>query len=436
LKTKVLVCLLFLTNLINPSTHFAQDSATPVFISIESSLEKALELFRDGQLRESRRILNALDQAGQLNEDGYLALAYIEFWDGFPTRAKLHLGNISSGYQNIQDVEFLHLQIDNQLRFRLDLTYGATDDNQPLNTSHLRVDVSLFKNRYLNPDFSLVKYSFDTQGGIYHSIKFVGQNTIRTGLTGHSLNTSLGFYVDDDYGRFNLLGGVKYSHKLTSNIFVNGEVKREPYLHHNRNLASVFFTNQIIGGLRYEKENIYYSEIKYQRWIFADDNWQDIFSFYYVRNLLQVNAADFYIGYALNYSHANESRFIVGQNGINPEKMESVSGNYFPYYTPYHDQSHSIVLSGKLNAGKSLTATADLKYGVYSTAKQPFYFYPSDESLGVIMGTYDLKYNPLEISGKITYRISNRIELQAHYAYKRLKYYTLEELFTSLRIEI
>lgn len=121
----------------SPAAQIAQDSKYPLILSDENNLEKGLQLYRDGDLKESRQILNALDRAGRLNDDGRLVLAYIEFWDGFPSRANMHLSKISIEYHNVSDAEFLRLQIENQLRLKLDMSYGITEDNQPLSSNRV-----------------------------------------------------------------------------------------------------------------------------------------------------------------------------------------------------------------------------------------------------------------------------------------------------------
>jgi hypothetical protein len=422
--------------LVSTSTAFAQDLGVQVDANRNESVEQVSQLFRDGRLHESRKILYELIESGQITDDGYLMLAYIEFWDGYPSRALSHLNKISIGYHDVSSIQFLRMEIRNQQTGQISLSYTSKNDNQPLSSDQFSIGGTVYKNRFFNPLVNFDYLSFDAENKRINTIKILANNTFRTGLSGHAFTASFGLYSDDKIDNTAIIGGIRYSHRLTPKLYSDIEFAKEPYLYHYRSLLVPFFTYQFISGLRYYTDNRYYSEIKFQRWLYEDENHQDIFSFYFIQNILTQTRTNLYIGYSFSYSHADQSRFIIDQAESILPNTENISGVYFPYYTPNQDMSHSILLSTQSNVSSNITVDLAIKHGLYSTARQPFYYVEQSNPPTTSFATYDFQYYPLEISGKVVFRVSSSVALQGSYEYKRLKYYTTNDVFFVLRFFI
>lgn len=418
------------------SEHFGQDIAVSIGESGRDSIEYAGKLFEEGRLKEARSVLYTLDRTGQLSDDGYIMLAYIEFWDGKPGRAKNLLNRIDAGYHEMAGVQYLRNEIENQQTGQIQVAYNNKRDNQPLSSNQIRIVSSAYRNKYIHPEIDAMFYSFDTESGTINSLDLKVNNTFRTGLTGHSLAVAMGIYSDSAFDFTEIIGGIKYTHRFTGRFYSDVEFTKEPYLYHYRNLTTPFYTYQFIGGLRYFINNRFYSEFKLQRWIFEDENHQDILSFYYVQNILNSTRSNLYIGYAFSYSTAQQSRFIPEQPEVNTSNTLLISGIYFPYYTPNQDRTHSIILSTESDLTKRVSANLSLKYGIYATARQPFYYIGQSTPSTIEFDTYNFQHHPFELSGGATFSINRSLSIYGKYEYKQLKYYTTNDFVMTLRILI
>lgn len=418
------------------SEHLGQDIAVSIGESGSDSIQYARKLFQEGRLKEARSVLYAIDRTSQLSDDGYIMLAYIEFWDGKPDRAKILLNRIDAGYHDMTGVQYLRNEIENQQTGQIHVAYNNKRDNQPLSSNQYRIGASAYRNKYFHPEIDALFYSFDTESGTIKTLDLKVNNTFRTGLTGHSFAVAMGIYSDSAFDFTEIIGNIKYTHRFTGRLYSDVEFKKEPYLYHYRNLTTPFYTFQIIGGLRYFIDNRFYSELKLQRWIFEDDNHQDILSFYYVKNFLNSTRSNLYIGYAFSYSTAQQSRFIPEKPEVISSNTLLISGVYFPYYTPNQDMSHSIILSTESDLTKRGSANLSLKYGLYATARQPFYYVGQSSPSTIEFDTYNFQFHPFEISGGATFSINRSLSIQGKYEYKHLKYYTTNDLVITLRILI
>jgi hypothetical protein len=436
LRFLLFINIVFAIVFLNASVHFGQNATLSNRELDRDTIEYASQLFREGRLKESRSVLNELRRTDQITDDGYLMLAYIEFWDGYPSRAKNLLNRIHADYHDIVGVEYLRNEIENQQIGQINIAYINKSDNQPLHSEQIRIGASVYRNKYIHPVLDATYYSFDTAIETVNSIRLMANNTFRTGLTGHSLGVSMGLYADNSFDIIELIGSIKYTHRFTGKLYSDVEFTKEPYLYHYQNVAAPFFTYQFISGLRYYSDNRYYSELKYQRWLYEDENYQDILSIYFVQNTLKKTGTNLYIGYAFSYSNANQSRYVIDQ----PESINTnttlVKGVYFPYYTPNQDMAHSILLSIESDIKKTISANLALKYGVYAFARQPYYYVEMNNPSTIIFETYNFEHHPFEISGGADFLLSRSLSIHARYEYKRLKYYTTNDLFLTLRVFI
>jgi len=186
--------------------------------------------------------------------------------------------------------------------------------------------------------------------------------------------------------------------RLPHHLVLRLRGEREPYFHTLASLATPIETSTGVALLEWKGPRGALGEAAAERQRYADDN--AIMSAYawFLTPVSKSRSAELQAGYAFSTQDADRNRFVLArprQQFPASDPRFDLRGRYWPYHTPDHLMTHSVLLAATTRLGSTHTLRTNASFGVLATDRGPvLYPNPPGSSADVGRTSYRRNFHP------------------------------------------
>jgi tetratricopeptide (TPR) repeat protein len=399
-------------------------------------LDYARLLFELNELSKAREVLEDYLKTDKTNSEAINMMGTIFYWQGKPGVAIRYFESVLDKYPgNEWALKYVNEIKENTSPF-IHLNSIYSDDTQPLQTAGISIETGKYFSFLLDPKLKIQFNQFSNTLEKEHAYSIVLNNNISILKIKTDILVSAGAYRSPIGNSTNLIGGIKLNKHIFKYFTFSGLVERKPYLLTLRSLNKNILSNNYSGSLIYFKETSWNGQIEYAIQEFPDNNKVNNFNAWLLSPQIRFSKFAIALGYGFSLSDSEQNRFSP-VNSISEiiSGIDMIEGVYDPYFTPRNQHIHSAICNLSIDISKSFTISTNTVYGFYATTDNP-YFYLDKNSNGELFINREfanLKFEPMEIAGRINWKLSKRFNLHALYSHLKTFYYTNNSIELGLK---
>ena len=277
-------------------------------------------------------------------------------------------------------------------------TAEFTNDTQPMSLWQPTISGGWYNSHFLNLTFTTNYQNFSANSTISNMTGLNIQNSFIFPKAGFKANVSAGYIYTFINKNIDFTWGLNIDKKISKHIHIKMEGERSPYTYTIASINNPFLRNR------------------------------------YSVSVFKIN-----IGYAFNYSNANESRYVPEQSLdeilTDYDSLNQITGIYDPYYTPHSQFSNSILANIFIAPTKNMNIKLHASVGVFARILNPYFYL--DKTNGIIKierDFYKESFTPLNLGINLNADLSNKIQLDASYQFLQTVYYNTNNFKLGLKI--
>jgi tetratricopeptide (TPR) repeat protein len=403
-------------------------------------LDYAIKLVDNGEIEKAKPLLDLYKKYDPGSNDLRLVNAKLAYWEGDYATALQLLNNESLKKEKPNETQSLKEEVLAAKSPWLRVNADCMKDDQPLQVITPGLDAGLYVNTFFSPFVSVSNPVFKTDSASTSSVGVQLGNKFQF-IKSHCLLTIHGGFMQlPDHTRTGT-GGIEITKTSFKHFEITAEASRQPYLVTISSLSGevvlVRFAlnagwnntsswNGRIGGSLddFNRDNNYIYNLS--AWLFAPP--------------LKFRSFRLRLGYAYGYSHAKESRYMARESiksiVSNYPNNKVVSGIYDPYFTPNHQQVHSVLVNVSYHWDKRLSLGLNTSIGFIGKTDDPYLFLnkSSNNELFIDRGYSTVNFHPHKLDASVLYRVFPKCALKATYSFLTNNFYTRHAAGLSLII--
>lgn len=403
-------------------------------------LDYALKLVEAGDIEKARPILEQYKKYDPASNDLRLADARIAYWEGDYETALQFLNNESLKKEKQKETKSLKEEILAARSPWLRVNAAYIQDDQPLQVITPEIEAGMFVNNLLSPAVSVYDALYGTDTSSSASLGVLAGNKFQFFKSHCMLSIRGGLVQLPDKTKTGVINA-EISKISFKHLEVNAQVSRMPYLVTVSSISGKVVPYHFGLNAGWNNSATWNGKVAMSMEQFANDN-------NYIYNLsawlftppARLSALQFRLGYAYGYSHSKESRYVARESVktivANYLTTKTITGIYDPYFTPNHQQVHSVLFNMSYNQNKKLMFGLNASIGFMGKTNDPYLFLDktSSNELVVNRGYSQVNFYPNKLDAYIVYKLTPKSSLKATYSFLNNNFYTRHTAGLSLII--
>ncbi len=277
-------------------------------------------------------------------------------------------------------------------------------------------------------------------------------DSTRSGMEGFTLKNSFilpdiglkatvgagGFYTAINK-RLEFTWSVGVDQRLTKNLHVKAGAEKSPYTYTLASIVSPFLSNKYNASLSYKSAEGWNASAGYLGEFFPDTNHVQTAYAWLLSPTLKFSVFRVNVGYAFNYSHAKESRYVSEQSLddilTNYDSTKQITGVYNPYFTPSHQFSNSLLANVFILPSAQIKIKLHASVGLFSRTMNPYLYLDKKQGNTVIKrGFYQDSFLPLDLGVNVDYHPGRKTAFYISYQYLQTFYYNTHNFNVGLKL--
>jgi Tfp pilus assembly protein PilF len=385
-------------------------------------MDYARLLYEMGEIDKVVILMSKFMDTDSTNVEFLLMQANISFWKGNLNNSRKKIDKIQEIYPNTAITNSLTQQIKELTAFNIKTNFEYQTDSQPLDYFAEHIVLSKYKSRYLNAKLEISNYNFSPQKEQAFILKL--SNQFYFDKLKLVANVTGGFYKNFSE-KTDWIGGINITHKLRPNLSLNLGYSKESLLSALPSTAFNLTHQDVFGGIDYNNK-LLIVHAGYKEQFFKDDNIIKSIGSWILSQPMKIRKFNFQFGYSYSYTDAKDILFFFDNQGL---------GVYDPYFTPKEQEIHSGLFIVNYKPTTKISFEAKVNYGFTATVRNPYPLQVTATSIE-IGGFYDETFTPVELTGNIKYRFSNRLTAKITYTNQETFFYKRENINLGLNFNI
>jgi tetratricopeptide (TPR) repeat protein len=310
----------------------------------------------------------------------------------------------------------------------LGMNVNFFSDNQPLQGCSPSVQSGFYLHPLASPYMKLSVPVFDTGGSLLPSAWIQAGNRSVFSKTKMSLDVSLGLIKFPAGNFYSWSGSAVLTKTFLYHLPVTLTVCRNPYFSTLGSVSAGIVEDHISLTARWDMINSWYGQATFDLAYYPYDK-SDIFtaSGWFFTPSLHFSVFKIRMGYGFAYSTSQSDNFVSTSTRslvyTDFLPYASLPGAYYPYFTPHHQQIHSLLLSIAVHPWKKWDIDIDGNLGVFAYADIP-YLYKFNGTNEISRGFVDgERFFPVQASAKVMYKMSPGMNIEADYSFCSTYYF-------------
>jgi hypothetical protein len=397
-------------------------------------LDYAISLLGTGNIKKSLSLLQECYNVDKYNTTTLFAMAQIYYWQLEFEEAKQKLYEIFLINPVDKKAIALAREIFKVESYQLNANMLYSYDDQPLNTIIPTIETSKFFNKYLNLTCSLQNPFFLTDDKKHNAIWLKLNNTFLFD-DNFKISANAGFLNFSNKNK--ITWKMNIEKKFFQNLLASARVEKIPYFYTLNSLNNNIFYKNFDFSIQWLQNNNWNFNANFIIYSFGDTNTITTCSGWLTSKPLNFNNFKLKFGYGYNYSSAKENTFVAEKTLseiINSAEYSQIKGIYNPYFTPYKQNIHSLILILNYNILKKINFETKFSIGLLAYTKNPYLYLDKNVNNEIIIlrDYYKRKFTPFDLSFNFNYDISDKVSLKATYMYNKNNFYTLQYISAGL----
>ncbi len=401
--------------------------------------EYALFLFNQERYDEAQELLllynnNQPDNAGVLS-----LLGITNYYLGNFKIAENYLKKSLKLNPNDKKTNEIYSEVSHIVNPWIKGTAEFTNDTQPMRLRQPTISGGWYNSHFLNLTFTTNYQNFSANSTISNMTGLNIQNSFIFPKAGFKANISAGYIYTFINKNFDFTWGLNIDKKISKHIHIKMEGERSPYTYTIASINNPFLRNRYSASLLVETPQSWNADIGYIGEYFPDTNSVQTAYAWLLSPVIKFSVFKINIGYAFNYSNANESRYVPKQSLdeilTDYDSLNQITGIYDPYYTPHSQFSNSILANIFIAPTKNMNIKLHASVGVFARILNPYFYL--DKTNGIIkieQDFYKESFTPLDLGINLNADLSNKIQLDASYQFLQTVYYNTNNFKLGLKI--
>lgn len=388
-------------------------------VSIDSTnknlqLDYARFLYKIGKINKVESILSRFLDKDSTNLEFLMMMANINFWKGNIRAARKYIARIKSIYPKTDITNTLENQINAQTATYIKTDFEYQTDSQPLDYIANHIVAGEYISKYLSPEIEISRYRFSPQKESALILKL--KNQFYFDKLKLAIKVTGGAYLNDS-DTSDWIGGVRFSKNLFKNASLDFGYSKDAYLGTIASTSLNLTYQSAFGELDYSNKWLLF-HAWYDLQFFKDNNEITSYGSWILSQPIKFRKFNFQLGYSYNYTDSKDVLFFFDNQGV---------GVYDPYFTPKEQVIHSGLFIVNYKPIKKLSIEAKLNYGFIGNIRNPYPIQATANSIE-IGGFYDATFTPIEITGNVEYRFSDRFSAKVTYIDQETFFYNRQNI--------
>lgn len=373
------------------------------------------------------------------NVEAQNMLATITFWQGKIANSKTQFNSVLQNYpSNEWALDYL-----SQLKLAtapyVKITGGYNSDTQPFSNSNGGLEAGIYKSNLLSPKINFLFQNYDSSGIKRNSYAAAISNKFFFSGIGTEINVSAGMVQPLGDTSVNWIGSFEVSKQLLKNLSLSVSAARKNYQYTLSNFHKAILHNDYSAALTYYKEKKWSAQTAYTELHFDDKNTIKQYYAWLLSPALQFSKFEFYLGYNFNFATSKNNRYNLTaspeESIVQYDSTGKIPVLYTPYFTPQNQVIHSAIAKLIIKPSVNFLVALHASYGFSAKADSPYLYFDNNENgqLIIVRDYFSQKYTPLELSGKLNYKISTRVSIEANYVYSKAFFFENNAFNLSLK---
>lgn len=387
-------------------------------------LDYARMLYELGKYNHAKVILDDYHQRNPENVEVLEYIGYINYWWGRKTEALEYFNAILRLYPNNQTALDMVSAINHEKRPYLLAGYNYEFDTQPMQSGNASIEVGKHYTALLNPTLKLDWLHFNADNTTTQTPWFQVSNTMNFLKNKTHLNTTVGFLQQVD-NQTQVSGLIELDQDITRHFSVKASIESAPYFYTSSSLLTPVMYNSANLSLLWTDPNGFNAQAFVGRQFFKDSNQIDNYYVWALSPGFGWEKWRFNLGYSYSYSNSNVNNFNSTKtlDEAKADYPSEIEGVYAPYFTPIHQNIHTILATVSFNQNKKFEWKLKSSVGVYAYADIPYLFLDNTDGKLFFNSGFDTQYlTPYEFELNAIYNINSNTSLN-------LKITTTENFF-------
>jgi predicted negative regulator of RcsB-dependent stress response len=403
-------------------------------------LDYAKKLVDIGEFEKAIPILNLYLTYDSLASDAHEALAKISFWKAEYEKALVETDRVLSKQPGNVPLRNLQNEILLAKSPWLKANAGYSTDDQPLQkiTSFMEAGVSLHP--LANIRFGFQSPLFVKDKDFYNTQQFTAGNKLLFSKPSIEVNMEGGIIKLPN----NKIAGaitLQLSKTILKNLVLSTQVEHQPYLNTRSSMENPIMRLNYSFAAAWNTKNSWQGRAAYDHtYFYTDKNYIYTTGAWLISPPIKISAFDFRFGYGYNFNTAKENRF-VSEKPLNDivagwSALTPISGIYNPYFTPYKQRAHAVILAVNIHPSKRIDIGMKGNICFNGTTNNPYLYLTKDthNQFVITSGYSKLAFFPVEISAYVATKLDSKIIFKCEYIFTHNNFYTSHYAGVSLKI--
>ena len=405
----------------------------------ELKYEYALFLYDRGHYQNARELLLLYNQKYPDIEEVQSLLGITSYYLGDFKEAGFYLESSLKKNPNNKTTKQIYTEVLHIIKPWLKGNVLYSKDSQPMSQWTPALSGGWYQSHFLNLSFKATYQNFSTDSINSGISGFVIKNSVIIPHAGFKATIGVGGFYSSIDSTLDLAWSLKLDQRLTKNLFLKAGAERSPYTYTIASIASPFLSNKYHVSLSYETTESWNANLGYIGEYFYDTNhvqtaYAWVLSPSFKFSIFRVN-----VGYAFNYSHAKESRYISEQSLddilTDYDSTRQITGVYSPYFTPDNQFSNSLLANVFIVPSSKVNVKLHASVGIFSRTMNPYLYLDKKQGNTVIKRDfYQDSFLPLDLGINFNYNINDKTKMFVSYQYLQTFYYNVNNFNVGLKL--
>ncbi|MDP4281840.1 MAG: hypothetical protein Q8867_06775 [Bacteroidota bacterium] len=392
-------------------------------------LDYAKMLVNTGKFNPAEKLLKKYLQYDPANSQAIGAMARISYWQKDYRKALCELQMLPAS--TMKDPAILSLEKDIRTARSPWLSYneGFLSDDQPLMvlTSQLEAGIYLHHLSSLHLFMQVPVFITDNKTASWiqaGNFAFFPEENVQ-------MDVNAGVVLFPGNKHADWTGKFEATRTFIRNLFITVCGERNPYFSTLSSIDSSIIENNISITTGWNNPETPQGQVSFRIHHYPwDNNLLYSTSTWILSPSFKFSFADFKAGYGYSYNTTRKDHFepekSLSQILDNYNSSGKIKGIYNPYFTPDEQSIHSLLINLKLSPGKIFQLEVNGNFGIYSTARVPYFYldFDNNRKLTIVKAFIRDNYFPVQIRTATSVRLSDFVRIQAEYLYMKTYYFS------------
>lgn len=394
-------------------------------------------LFEKNRFQKAGRLLRAIPEQSAEHKAAITMLAYIDLWSGKIKQAAQKAAWLQSRDSANADAAEIQKLIHYYTTPYLSLDGSFYQDDQPLRRGGTELESGVFTSWALAPYLRGVFYRLEN-GDLYNNSAWIlAGNKMQMAAGKTQLEYAAGIFRANNFSQ-HAIWKLKLMQKISGSLSLDASVEKRPYQYTLASIKNPFLFQLTESGLNFDKKNRWLGRAAIYNQGFEDHNNVYTVYFWLLAPVVHKNNFNLKAGYAYAFSNSSWNTYMAKNNiPVPPVSNVKVQGEYDPYFTNKDQHVHSLLAAIKIPFTNTTTVSFNVNYGFSARASQPVLYaerpVPGPGPVTIHKKYEDYRYNPVELTGDLQLKLSEKLYLSGKYLYSSLIFFNSHTIHARIK---